>query len=136
MIGERLRQARLRAGLTLKEVVGKLADSGVRLTRGGLSKYELGGSVPKAALLLALSRALGVRTQYFLAEPQIQVEWLAFRKHASLGKKEQERIQALALLIVENQIWLQEKMLPGGAGAGPRRRRAGGGRASRAVETW
>ena len=126
MIGERLRQARLRAGLTQEEVVGKLAAlMGISLTKAGLSKYEKGGSLPKPSLLMALARVLGVRGQYFLAEPRVQVEWLAFRKSSSLGKKEQERIQALALAIVENQVWLQEKMFPGGKSSFPKSKRIG-----------
>lgn len=40
MLGKRLRQARLMAGLTQKQVVAHLAQLGASLTKAGLSKYE------------------------------------------------------------------------------------------------
>jgi Zn-dependent peptidase ImmA (M78 family)/transcriptional regulator with XRE-family HTH domain len=112
MLGKRLRQARLMAGLTQKQVVAHLAQLGVSLTKAGLSKYERGGSSPGATLLLKLAQVFGVRSDYFLKEPSVHIEWLAFRKFTSLGKRRQERIQAMAAEIVERQVWLQEKLFP------------------------
>ncbi len=112
MIGERLRHARLLAGLTQEQVVSRLSELGVGLTKAGLSKYERGGSSPNAALLVNLARVLGVRSDYFLKEPKVTVEWLGFRKLAALGKRRQERIKALAHEIVEKQVWLQKKLYP------------------------
>lgn len=61
---ERLREARLRAGLTQKEVadrVGIKADAGYR-------QYELGKSLPGIALATRMADALGV-----------SLDWLAGR---------------------------------------------------------
>ena len=110
MIGERLRQARLIAMLTLDEVVEQLAKNHVALTKAGLSKYERGGSVPKAQLLLELARVLDTRTEYFLSEPKAVMNWLAFRKTTKLGLREQERIESLAENVVEAHVWLREKL--------------------------
>jgi len=112
MLGKRLRQARLMAGLTQQQVVTHLAQLGVSLTKAGLSKYERGGSSPGATLLLKLAQVFGVRSDYFLKEPSVCIQWLAFRKFTSLGKRRQERIQAMAAEIVERQVWLQEKLFP------------------------
>jgi Zn-dependent peptidase ImmA (M78 family)/transcriptional regulator with XRE-family HTH domain len=112
MISERLRQARLVAGQTQAEAVKKLAIDGVSLTTGGLSKYERGGSVPPPALLLKLAKVYAVKPRYFLSEPEISVAWYAFRKHASLGRRSQERIKALAAESVAGQLWLMEKLYP------------------------
>jgi len=120
MIGERLRQARLLAGLTQGQVVARLSELGVGLTKAGLSKYERGGSSPKARLLLNLARVLGVRSDYFLKEPKVNVEWLGFRKLVALGKKRQERIKAMACEVVEKQVWLQEKLYPRGVPSFPK----------------
>lgn len=112
MIAERLRQARLVAGLTQAEAVEKLAVDGISLTTGGLSKYERGGSVPRPALLLKLAKVYGVKSRYFLSEPEVSVVWSAFRKHASLAQRKQGRIKALATESVAGQLWLMEKLHP------------------------
>jgi len=112
MIAERLRQARLVAGLTQAEAVEKLAVYGLSLTTAGLSKYERGGSVPPPALLLKLAKVYAVKPRYFLSEPKISVAWYAFRKHASLAQRRQERIKALAAESVAGQLWLMEKLYP------------------------
>ena len=40
MIGDRIRQARLAAGMTQEEVVEHLARAGHQITKAALSKYE------------------------------------------------------------------------------------------------
>jgi Zn-dependent peptidase ImmA (M78 family)/transcriptional regulator with XRE-family HTH domain len=112
MIEERLRQARLVACLTQAEAVAKLAAYGISLTTAGLSKYERGGSVPPPALLLKLAKVYAVKPRYFLSEPGISIAWYAFRMHASLGQRRQERIKALAAESIAGQLWLLEKLYP------------------------
>ena len=99
-VGVRLRQARIAAGLTQREVVGLLGDRGIALTKAGLSKYERCGSIPKPRILRALAQALKVDTTYLLEEQEVSIRWLAFRKYSRLGKKRQERIKILALMQV------------------------------------
>ena len=99
-IGDRLRQARVAAGMSQTEVVDSLAEHGVSLTKAGLSKYERGGSVPKPRTLRTLAQVLGVDTAFFLEERAVSIEWLAFRKASRLGKKQQERIKTLAVVQV------------------------------------
>lgn len=112
MIGDRIRQARLAAGLTQDELVARLAEQGQRITKAGISKYELNKSMPKASFVLALARSLGVRSSYFLQEPTVSAEWLAFRKHARLPEKAQDQIRATALNIAEGQLWLRSTLYP------------------------
>lgn len=112
MVGNRLRLARLAAGMTQDQVVAQLAARGVRLTKAGLSKYERGGSVPSAFLLLRLGQILGVPTDFFFKETTITVDWCAFRKLSRLGSRRQERIRVLAEQVVERMVWLQEVLYP------------------------
>lgn len=121
MIGERLRQARVVAGLTQEQVVGALTKREASLTKAGLSKYERGGSTPPASLLRKLASVLNVRTGYFLEEPSVAIEWLRFRKLAKLGKTRQERIKAVASDAVEGQVRLQEILYPGSKRSIPQR---------------
>lgn len=124
MIGDRMRQARLAAGLTLGEVAEWLGVNGQPITRAGLSKYEHNKSTPKAAFLLKLAEALGVKPAYFLQELEVRIEWLAFRKHAALPAIRQAQIQAVATTIAEGQYWLQTTLYPNDAPVFPAPRRA------------
>ena len=121
MINERIKQARLLSGMTQSEVVSKLGEHGIKLTKGGLSKYERGGSVPSTGVLLKLANVLSVKTNYFFEDPSIKIQWLAYRKHVSLGKKRQEQIQAFAAEVLNGQLWLQEKLYPNDIPSFPKR---------------
>lgn len=112
MIGDRIRHARIAAGMTLDEVRLALAEGGLPITKAGLSKYELNKSVPKASTLLALGTVLRVPVQYFLEEPTVTVEWLAFRKHAALAKGRQERIALFAGDVASRYVELQHALYP------------------------
>jgi Zn-dependent peptidase ImmA (M78 family)/transcriptional regulator with XRE-family HTH domain len=82
------------------------------ITKAGLSKYERGGSVPKARMLRALAKTLGVSTDFFLEEPSTGMRWLAFRKALRLGKKQQERIKTLASVQVDAFLVLRHALEP------------------------
>lgn len=123
MLAERLRQARLVVGLTQRQVIAKLEATGVSLTAAGLSKYERGGSTPPPSLLLQLAKVLGTRPAYFLADPPSSISWHAFRKHAALGKRQQERVQAWAADRAHSQVWLESLLQTKPARVMPRRER-------------
>ena len=126
VIGDRIRQARLAASLTQDEVVSWLAETGHAITKAALSKYENKKSEPRQTLLLALARVLGVKPAYFLAEPDLKIEWLAFRKQSRLLKTTQEQIKARVSNVLEGQIWLQETLFPDAKPFFPRRVRVTG----------
>ncbi|MHB8974937.1 MAG: helix-turn-helix domain-containing protein [Pirellulaceae bacterium] len=112
MIGDRIRQARLAVGLTQDQVVERLAKAGHQLTKAALSKYEKKKSEPKQTLLVLLGRVLGVKPSYFISEPTLAIEWLAYRKQTKLSKSKQEQIKAYAEKVVEHQAWLQSTFYP------------------------
>jgi Zn-dependent peptidase ImmA (M78 family) len=112
MIGHRIRQARIAAGMTQDQVVAALATRGLSLTKGGLSKYERGGSTPKPTVLRGLGRVVGVESSYFLEDTSIAVRWLAFRKLARMGKKRQERVKAFAESQLEVFLTLRRALEP------------------------
>ena len=112
MVGDRIKQARIAAGMTQDEVVAALAVHGQALTKAGLSKYERSGSIPKPAMLRALAKVFGVSASFFLEEDQVAVEWLAFRKASSLSQSDQERIKTVAAAQVEAYVTLQQALEP------------------------
>ncbi len=96
MIGAHLRRVRQARGFSLQTLANQLARP---VTRAALSKYEHGKTVPRADMLLDLARVLGVPSSYFLdsnGDTEVGIDWLAYRKHSSLGKREQARLQAHA----------------------------------------
>jgi len=112
MTGQRIRQARLAAGLTLEEVAELLASRGRKITKAGLSKYEHDKSTPSPAFLMGLAQVLGVKASYFVREPSVKIEWFSFRMHASLTKSRQEQIKATAGRVAEDWVWLSSLFHP------------------------
>src|SRR5438876_528992 len=122
MIADRIRQARLAAGLTLDAVAERLARAGHPITRAGLSKYETANSMPGPKLLLKLANVLQRRPAYFLREAAtVRIEWL--RPTASrLRKARLEEIDAAVKNTVEGQLWLQATLCPNCKSLLPERR--------------
>jgi Zn-dependent peptidase ImmA (M78 family)/transcriptional regulator with XRE-family HTH domain len=110
MIGQRIRQARTIAGLSQDEVALALGERGVSLTKAALSKYERGASVPRASLLKQMGEVLHVPGEYFLREPGVSITWIAFRKRAEVGTREQEHVKAVAAERVEAYVKLRESL--------------------------
>ena len=112
MIANRIKQARQARGLTLQDVVDRLALRGIEITRAGLSKYEQGKSRPNQAFLKSLANELDFSTSVFLDEGTADVQWHAFRKQAKLPKKLQEHVKAKAAFRIEAQLKLERLLHP------------------------
>lgn len=78
-----------------------------------LSKYERGKLQPTAVTLNQIAAALGIKSAQLWGEPPCHVEWIAFRKRARLGKREQERIQSFVAEEFEKRVQLQEQICEG-----------------------
>ena len=113
MMGERIRQARLLAGLTQEALADALTDAGHPATKAVISKYEKNKSTPSAQFLLLAASILDVPSSYFTHQPTLQVNWLAFRRHSRLPVREQEAVKAYAADVAELQIELQSLLHPG-----------------------
>lgn len=112
MIGARLKQARLLAGMTQRELASALGENGFRITAAAISKYENEKSFPTAQFMLLASGVLGVPSSYLLHQPATSVKWTAFRKHSKLGKKQQAVIQQHAADLAELHVELYSVLYP------------------------
>lgn len=101
MIADRVRQARLAAGLTL----GALGEQ-VGVSHTAIRKYEKGGLVPSSSQLLKLARACGVRTEYFFRTHRVELLQSEFRKYAAFGKTAQEALKIKVVELVEKRVEL------------------------------
>jgi len=87
---ERLKSARKMKGYSLQDLADNLPLS---ISKQALNKYEQGLMKPGGEVLVALARALDVKTDYFLRENSIELEPVEFRKKASLPVRQEEMIR-------------------------------------------
>ena len=101
MIGDRIRQARLAAGLTLDALGQK-----VGVTHTAIQKYEKGILTPPSSQLLKLARACGTRVEYFFRTHEVELVEPEFRRLASFGKKAQEALKIKVVELAEKRAEL------------------------------
>jgi Zn-dependent peptidase ImmA (M78 family)/DNA-binding XRE family transcriptional regulator len=89
MIGDRIKQARQSAGLSLRALAEQIDVSAM-----AISKYERNENTPSSGVLLALAKALGVRVEYFFRRVDARLERINFRKQPDMSEKEASRIFA------------------------------------------
>ncbi len=111
MLGTRLRQARLAAGLSLEGLAGEMEHP---ISKQALSKYEKGLAQPTPTRITDLAQALNVTASSLLAEDAIEIEWVAYRKHAKLSKARQNQLTAIAQRRLEGEIKLRQLFHLGG----------------------
>lgn len=96
MIAERIKRARMAAGLSQRELAAR-----AELSAMAISKFERGETTPTSGTLIRLARALGTRTEFFLRPETVRLEKPEYRKRSSLGAKQLARIEADILDQVE-----------------------------------
>ena len=67
MFNTRLHRARKAAGLSMRDLGAR-----VGISHASIKKYEDGVAMPSSDILIGLSRALNVRTEYFFRPEQIK----------------------------------------------------------------
>lgn len=101
MIADRIRQARLAAGLTLSALGEK-----VGVSHTAIQKYEKGLLTPSSSQLLKLARACGIRTEYFFRTHSVELLQPEFRKRSTFGKTAQDALQIKVVELVEKRVEL------------------------------
>lgn len=102
-VGPRIRLARARAHMSLRDLAGRV---GVSAT--AISKFERGVTSPRQSTLLALARSLSVGTEFFFREVQVETLQAAYRKHSTLGSHTQRSIEASIKEVVERHLIAEE----------------------------
>ncbi|MDP3840997.1 MAG: XRE family transcriptional regulator [Oxalobacteraceae bacterium] len=101
MIGNRIRQARLAAGLTLAAL-----GEQVGVTHTAIQKYEKGTMTPPSSQLLKLARACGIRVEYFFRMHEVELLHPEFRKLITFGKTAQEALKIKVVDLIEKRVEL------------------------------
>ena len=89
MIGERLIRARAASGLSMK-ALGDAAGVSANM----IKKYEHDISMPSSGVLIKLSKALQVRSEYFFRPSKVKLSAVEYRKRANTPKSILKRIEA------------------------------------------
>jgi len=103
MINKRLKQLRLARGLSLDALAAKM---GGLVTKQALSKYELGKARPSVVVLNKLASVMSVKSSYLWSNPEVNVQFIAYRKGSGLLKKEQANVEAFVANALEERIRL------------------------------
>jgi Zn-dependent peptidase ImmA (M78 family)/DNA-binding XRE family transcriptional regulator len=111
MIGDRLKQARIAAGLSLRDLAKKMDNY---VSAQVINKYEHGKTVPGSDVLIKLSKALEISVAYFFRPPEIDVKLSdpVYRKRSSVGKKDQRAIQFQVKEEVEKYLEVEDLFPP------------------------
>lgn len=102
MFSVRLHRARKAAGLSLRELGER-----VGVSHAAIKKYEDGLTMPSSDILIGLSRALKVRTEYFFRPEPVVLEGIEYRKRSSLPKKQLDAITHEVIDQIERRIELE-----------------------------
>ena len=98
-LGSRIRAARVRAGLTLRELSAQ-----VPVTHGAIAHYEADRDVPGSAVLIALAEALGVDMAYLFRPNEVHFGAPRWRKRPSLSQRNQAFVLAQAQDAIERYL--------------------------------
>ena len=102
--GARLKAARKMAGMSQQ----KLADATDNLiTKQAVSKYEKDRMMPASDILIAISKALGVKSGYFYRQSQVKLTGLEFRKKYRLSKNDENRVKYQTLDFLERYMEIE-----------------------------
>lgn len=105
MIGQRLKVARAAAGLSLRELEGRIGNL---VTAQAIGKYERNESNPGSKVLIALASALDVPEDYLVSEQEIALDGVEFRKKTITSRREEARVEARVLHLCERYLALEE----------------------------
>lgn len=105
MNGERIKLARKRAGLSLRDLADKI-DSLV--SAQAIGKYERGEMTPSSEVLVALSKTLDVSIPYLMAPQAVELGRVDFRTKSTTSAKDRAKVETEVLEWVERYLQIEE----------------------------
>lgn len=105
MFGERLKLARKKAGLSLRDLSDAL---GGEVSAQAIGKYERGEMMPSSGVLTRLAKALDVSLEFLLSEQVEELEEVEFRKLSSTSARERARVEAAVIDNLQRYIAIEE----------------------------
>ncbi len=104
MFGERLRLARKRAGLSLRDLAEKINHAA---SAQAISKYETNAMMPSASVLVALGKALSVSLDFLMSSQVIELASVEFRKKSGTSVSDRAKVEAEVIDQVERYLSIE-----------------------------
>ncbi|MCY3857278.1 MAG: XRE family transcriptional regulator [Gammaproteobacteria bacterium] len=101
MFGQRLRMARKKAGLSMRELAKCMSPS---VSPQAISKYEAGKMMPSSSVLVGLGQTLNVSLDFLMGGQVETLEAVEFRKHSRTSAKDRVRAEVLVTEQIENYL--------------------------------
>lgn len=101
----RLKQARDRAGLTLRGLAEKLGE---KINYSTIANYEAGRFLPDESNLIAIAAALDQTVDWFFQPTRISLGEIRFRKRSSFSAKSRKELEARAESFFEHYLEIEE----------------------------
>lgn len=105
IFSKRLKSARTLAALSQDQLVEKMGNL---VSKNAISKYEKGRMMPDSTILLALSKALNVKPDYFFRPFTVEIEKVEFRKKQNLSVKKVNAIKQTVSDFVERYMEVEQ----------------------------
>ncbi len=105
MLGHKLKNSRISAGLSLRGLQDKIGN---KVSAQAIGKYERGEMQPSPDILKVLARELGVSENYLVASGEIRLSEIEFRENFIRSKKEEAQVEATILKHIEKYIYVEE----------------------------
>ena len=105
MFSERLKIARKRSGLSLRELSSHMERI---VSAQAIGKYERGEMMPSSTVAIALAKTLDVSMSYLLSSSEVSLKSVEFRKLASTKARERATVEAEVLDNVERYLQVEE----------------------------
>jgi Zn-dependent peptidase ImmA (M78 family)/DNA-binding XRE family transcriptional regulator len=103
--GNRLKLARLRAGLSLAALAERLDN---KVSAQAINKYETGKMMPSSGVLVSLAKALGVSLDFLMSSQVASLEGVEFRRRASASEREKAFVESEVIDHVERYLAIEE----------------------------
>lgn len=105
IFSKRLKSARSMAALSQDKLVEKMGNI---VSKNAISKYERGQMMADSNVLLALSKALNVKLDYFFRPFTVEIGKVEFRRKKRLAVKDANAIMQVATDFVERYIEIEQ----------------------------
>lgn len=103
MFGDRLRLARKRACLSLRDLAERIGND---VSAQAISKYESGKMFPSSSVLVALGKALDVSLDFLMSSEVVALAGVEFRKHSGTSAAERAHAEAVVIEELERHLAL------------------------------
>jgi len=104
MIADRIRLARNKAGLSLRELAGEMDNL---VTAQAIGKYERGEDIPSSKVLSSLAKALKVSISYLLDTQGLVLSGVEFRTKANTTAKDRAHVETEVLEWIERYLQVE-----------------------------